>query len=71
MQKHEFFDRDSKHYYFDDIDKVVKYCIDNHPEDVRNVLKLADDACNNYFTFASKGNMKQVHLPVKFEGEIN
>lgn len=71
MRKEDFFDRETSCYYFDDIDKVAQYCKENHPAEVEDIIRIADNACNQIFTFDSEWDLEQYHEPISFEGEID
>ena len=71
MNKTEFFDRDSSHYYFDDGKKAGEYCKNNFKEDAEQTIKVADGVCRRYFLFNSKWDLEQTDEPVQFDGKID
>lgn len=71
MNKDKFFDRDSNHYYFDDMDKVAEYCKANWSEEVDHILRIAEEVCDQIFLFDLKWDMERTYEPVNFDGEIN
>lgn len=54
-----------------DCAEITEYCKKNWEEDVRHVIKTADDACENTFLFDFRWDMERTWKPVHFENEIN
>lgn len=71
MNKQTFFDRDHTHYYIDDLEAIATYCKERHPEDVKHILRVADEVCEHYFLFDLKWDMERTYEPVIFGDEID
>lgn len=71
MKKEDFFNRDNSCYFFDDGDAIAEYCMENCKEDVKHIIRVADEVCKRYFVFDLKWDMERTYDPVTFEGTID
>lgn len=71
MLKVEFFDRNNGYYFFDDVDRIVDYCKKYWPDDIKHIIEVADDVCNNTLIFNSKWDLERTDIPQIFENKID
>ncbi|MCD2346393.1 heparinase II/III family protein [Clostridium guangxiense] len=71
MKKEDFFNRDNSCYFFDDGDAIAEYCMENCKEDIKHIIRVADEVCKHYFVFDLKWDMERTYDPVTFEGTID
>lgn len=71
MKKAEFFDRTDKYYFFDDVDKVVDYCKKYWADDIKHIIEVANNVCNNTLIFDSKWDLERTDTPQIFENKID
>lgn len=70
MTKKEFFDRENKHYFFDDRKLIADYCKEYCKEDMEHIVRVADEVCRKEFLFDLKWDMERTYEPVIFKDEI-
>lgn len=71
MTKQEYFNRDNSYYFFDQEEKIASYCYQYFNEDVRHIIKVADDVSNHSFLFDLKWDMERTYHPIYFEDKID
>lgn len=71
MKKEVFFKKENSHYFFDEPEKIAKYCHTYCQEEVAHILRIADEVSRNYFIFDLKWDMERTYEPVIFEKEID
>ncbi|WP_069998964.1 alginate lyase family protein [Cellulosilyticum sp. I15G10I2] len=70
MLKNEFFAR--KHCFFiDQPDEIANYVKTYCEEEVRKIIEIADDVCNQSYLFNLRWDMERTYEPVVFDGEID
>lgn len=71
MLKREFFFKNSKNFFIDDINKIVDYVKENCLLEAENIIKKADDVVNKKFLFDLRWDLETVFKEELFEGEID
>ena len=71
MKKEVFFDRTNEHYFFDEPEAIANYCRENYKEDVRHIIRVANEVCEHYFLFDLKWDMERTYEPVIFKEKID
>lgn len=71
MNKEALFQNGQEYHYFDNRDLISDYCKTYWLQDVKHILKVADEVCEQYFLFNLKWDMERTYEPVIFQGEID
>lgn len=70
MKKEQFFTKAKDQLFFDEPKEIATYCKQHWPDEVKHILRVADEVCNQYFLFDLKWDMERTYEPVIFEKEI-
>lgn len=62
--------KDISLYIGEDIDNISKYCLEKFGDEVKEILRIADEVVNKSFVFRFKWDMERTNKPVTFENEI-
>lgn len=49
----------------------VTYIKKTYPDDVKEIIKVADEVCNKYFLFRYEWDMEKTSIPYQFKGDID
>lgn len=71
MNKNEFFREDGRRFFFDEPESIAAYCKENCEEEVKHILRIADEVSRGYFIFDLKWDMERTYEPIVFEELID
>ncbi len=71
MSKKEFFSRENRKFFIDDIEKISEYVKINCRDEAEEIINIANDVVNKRFIFTLRWDMERTTVPEVFEDEIN